>query len=117
VGGDDPDAAGSIMEGLVMSGLAMSLAGSSRPASGAEHVLSSFLGMQEAADRKVVEFHGKKTGVASVIITELYRRLALLPEINTHEDRTDWEAVYRAYGGELAEEMMKNEQAYDNRRN
>ncbi len=76
-------------------------------ASGAEHVLSHFWECKKLQAGRWVEFHGKKTGVASVMITELYRRLASLPAIETHEDRTDWKAVYEAYGGGLAEEMMK----------
>jgi glycerol-1-phosphate dehydrogenase [NAD(P)+] len=104
---NDTEAAQSIMEGLVMSGLAMSLANSSRPASGAEHVLSHFWECKKLQAGKWVEFHGKKTGVASVIITELYRRLAEVTMIETHKDLTDWDMVYKAYGGGFADEMMK----------
>ena len=43
VSGEDEEAAGSIMEGLILSGLGMKLAKSSRPASGAEHVVSHYL--------------------------------------------------------------------------
>lgn len=104
---NDTEAAGSIMEGLVMSGLAMSLAGSSRPASGAEHVLSHFWECKKLQADKWVEFHGKKTGVASVVITRLYHELSKYPAVKAHRDNTDWEAVKKAYGGELAVEMMK----------
>ena len=104
---NDTEAAGSIMEGLVMSGLAMSLAGSSRPASGAEHVLSHFWECKKLQAGKWVEFHGKKTGVAAVEITRLYHRLSTCPTVDVHPDNTDWEAVKLAYGGELTDEMMK----------
>ncbi len=104
---NDPEAAARIMEGLVMSGLAMSLAGSSRPASGAEHVLSHFWECKKLQAGLWTEFHGKKTGVASVLITELYWKLASYTSVETHADETDWDAVRAAYGGALTDEMMK----------
>jgi len=104
---NDTEAAESIMEGLVMSGLAMSLAGSSRPASGAEHVLSHFWECKKLQAGEQTELHGKKTGVASVLITKLYRDLAAAPSVTAYADMTDWDSVRKAYGGELAVEMMK----------
>ena len=105
---NDEEAAARVMEGLVLSGLAMKLAGSSRPASGAEHVLSHFWECKKLEAGLWPEFHGKKVGVASVIIIKLYRKLAA--EIETVEptrDKTDWDAVKKAYGPRLEDEMMK----------
>ncbi|NLL46641.1 MAG: sn-glycerol-1-phosphate dehydrogenase [Clostridiales bacterium] len=108
IASNDEKAAASVMEGLVLSGLAMKLAGSSRPASGAEHVLSHFWECKKLAAGLWPEFHGKKVGVASVIITKLYRKLAMEYEyIEPTPDTTDWEAVKAAYGPELEPEMMK----------
>ncbi len=104
---NDSQAAGIIMEGLVMTGIAMSFSGNSRPASGAEHVLSHFWECKKLQAGKWTEFHGKKTGVASILITDLYRKLAARERIQAHEDHTDWDAVRSAYGGALADEMMK----------
>ncbi len=105
---NDEAAAASVMEGLVMSGLAMMLAGSSRPASGGEHVLSHFWECKKLVAKRWPEYHGKKVGVATVIINSLYRRLASEHEsIEPTPDRTDWDAVKAAYGPELVEDMMK----------
>ena len=105
---NDEEAAARVMEGLVLSGLAMKLASSSRPASGAEHVLSHFWECKKLVDGKWTEFQGKKVGVASIIITHLYRKLVYEHEtVETTKDKTDWEAVKAAYGTELVPEMMK----------
>ena len=105
---NDEEAAARVMEGLVLSGLAMKLASSSRPASGAEHVLSHFWECKKLVAGKWTEFHGKKVGVASIIITHLYRKLVSEHEtVETTKDKTDWEAVKAAYGPELVPEMMK----------
>ena len=73
--------------------------GSSRPASGAEHVLSHFWECKKLQADKWVEFHGKKTGVASVVITRLYHELSKYPAVKAHRDNTDWEAVKRHTAG------------------
>ncbi len=104
---NDTETAAAMMEGLVMTGVAMSFTGNSRPASGAEHVLSHFWECKKLQAGEWPDFHGKKTGVASLLITELYRKLAGYPSVETHADDTDWEKVREAYGGRLADEMMK----------
>jgi len=95
---DDEAAAGAIMEALVLSGLAMKLAGSSRPASGAEHVVSHYLECYKLARGIWPEFHGKKVGVATLILNKLYRNLAERVEsVHATEDKTDWAKVYAAF--------------------
>jgi len=95
---DDEETAGAIMEALVLSGLAMKLAGCSRPASGAEHVISHYWECYKLARGIWPEFHGKKVGVASLVLTGIiYNLVDRLEEIETTEDRTDWEKVYAAF--------------------
>ncbi len=94
----DEETAGAIMEALVLSGLAMKLAGCSRPASGAEHVISHYWECYKLARGIWPEFHGKKVGVASLILTGIIHNLVdRLEEIETTEDKTDWEQVYAAF--------------------
>lgn len=105
---NDEETAKYIMEGLIMSGLAMKLAESSRPASGGEHVLSHFWECKKLEAGLWPEFHGKKVGVASVIVNSFYRMLASEHEsIEPTKDKTDWDAVKLAYGEKLTPEMMK----------
>ncbi len=105
---EDEEAAGAIMEALVLSGIAMKLALSSRPASGAEHVVSHYLECYKLARGIWPEFHGKKVGVATVFVNRLYRNIAeRLTEIAPHEDRTNWDEVYAAFSPEQIPEVEK----------
>ena len=76
VTGESEEAAGVIMESLVLSGLAMKLADSSRPASGAEHAVSHYWECYKLSRGIWPEFHGKKVGVASVLMSRIYRNVA-----------------------------------------
>lgn len=76
----DPEVLGRIMEGLVLTGVAMSLYGNSRPASGCEHHMSHYWEMIfEQQGRRPVP-HGTQVGVGTVLIlklTEALRRTAV----------------------------------------
>jgi glycerol-1-phosphate dehydrogenase [NAD(P)+] len=72
----DPDAMAGLIEGLVMSGLAMQAAASSRPASGAEHQFSHLWEMEGLGhDDDPPLSHGFKVGVGSLAIASLYERV------------------------------------------
>ena len=94
------EAAGAIMETLVLTGIAMKLADSSRPASGAEHMISHHLGMRKLDEGKIADFHGKKVGVATVTLSRLYHNFAALENVRVRPESVDWDAVYNAYGAE-----------------
>ncbi len=67
-----------LFNGLLLSGVAMSLAGSSAPASGGEHLLSHFLDMRESMTGREPELHGLQVGLGIILSTACYRRLAQL---------------------------------------
>lgn len=94
------EAAGAIMETLVLTGIAMRLADSSRPASGAEHIISHYLGMKKLENGEIADFHGKKVGVATVTLSKLYHNFADLEHLEFRRETIDWDAVYAAYGEE-----------------
>lgn len=71
----DPEAVGSLFLCLIMSGLAMQAARSSRPASGAEHQFSHLWEMTSLAYRGEEVSHGFKVGIGTVAIAALYERL------------------------------------------
>jgi glycerol-1-phosphate dehydrogenase [NAD(P)+] len=72
----DPAAMDGLIEGLVMSGLAMQAHASSRPASGAEHQFSHLWEMEGLGhDRRPPLSHGFKVGVGTVAVAALYERL------------------------------------------
>ena len=106
VSADDADTAGAIMEILVFTGLAMKLAESSRPASGGEHMISHMIGMRKLAEGKHADFHGKKVGVGTVTLCDLYHRAtAFTPDFRA--DTPDWERVYAAYGESIKENIIR----------
>ena len=75
----DEAAVEGLIEGLLMSGLAMQAAGSSRPASGAEHQFSHLwemegLGQEPPGDEPPLS-HGFKVGLGTISIAALYERL------------------------------------------
>lgn len=96
----DPQAAQAIMEGLVLSGICMTLANNTRPASGAEHLLSHYWEMKKLENGEPMPFHGAKVGVGTLITAKLYHDIAegKVGSPTFQEDNTDWEAVYKAYG-------------------
>ncbi len=106
VSAEDAETAGTIMEILVFTGLAMKLAEASRPASGAEHMISHMIGMRKLAEGRHADFHGKKVGVATVTLCDLYHK-ATATTPNFHSDTPDWERVYSAFGESIKENIIR----------
>ncbi|MBQ7095031.1 MAG: iron-containing alcohol dehydrogenase [Clostridia bacterium] len=105
---DDEETAGAIMEALIMTGLAMKLAGCSRPASGAEHVVSHYLECHKVIKGIWPDYHGRKVGVATVYCNRIYRNMAdRLETISCTKDPTDWEDVYAHYHESLHADVKK----------
>ncbi len=95
---EDEESAGAIMEALVLSGLAMSLEGTSRPASGSEHVLSHYWECYKLYRGLPQEFHGKKVGVATVIMTKLFRNVTERVEsVKVQPENLDWDKIYSMF--------------------
>ncbi|MEI7026286.1 sn-glycerol-1-phosphate dehydrogenase [Paenibacillus sp. y28] len=69
-----------LFDALLRSGLSMMLIGHSRPASGGEHHLSHMWEMECLKEERPQLLHGAKVGVASVLLAQVYRRLALRAE-------------------------------------
>lgn len=102
----DAETAGTIMEILVFTGLAMKLAEASRPASGAEHMISHMIGMRKLAEGKHADFHGKKVGVATVTLCDLYHKAtAFTPDFRP--DTPDWDRVYAAFGENIKDNIIR----------
>ena len=84
----DPEVLGKIMEGLVLSGVAMSLYGNSRPASGCEHHMSHYWETIFAQRGQRPVPHGTQVGVGTVLI------LKAVEELLTR--KVDFDAARRA---------------------
>ena len=93
----DLDALAGLVEGLMLSGLAMQVAGSSRPASGAEHYFSHLWeleGLAHGVDGGPPPEHGLKVGVGSVAIAAFYERFLRrdLRDVDVDARRAAWPA-------------------------
>jgi len=71
----DPAAIEGLYRALILSGCAMTLQGSSLPASGGEHLVSHTLDMKAHVDRRPHDLHGRQVGVATIFAAALYRRI------------------------------------------
>ncbi len=71
----DPDALGVLMDALLISGISMSAAGSSAPASGGEHLISHLWDMTAPYRGRRVGLHGAQVGVATLLTAGLYHIL------------------------------------------
>lgn len=109
---NDEKAAKRVMEALVLSGLSMTFAGVSRPASGAEHMIAHFWEVKKTEMGEISDYHGRKVGVATLLISEEYLKLAEIKEVFPSAEKIDWKNVERLYGPVLAPEMMKTNSSH-----
>lgn len=94
----DPAAIEGLFQALLYSGLSMTLAGTSFPASGGEHMVSHVLDMKAMADGRPHDYHGRQVGLGTILAAALYERLLVLeqPRWAIRQDATD-----AAYWGPL----------------
>lgn len=119
IGSGDVQAIEGLFHGLLISGAAMSLAGSSAPASGGEHLLSHFLDMREPLTGRTPELHGLQVGLGIILSTACYRRLAelslvdLKPVASSAFDKakTQIPSIWGKYAGEVAKQFENKHEA------
>jgi glycerol-1-phosphate dehydrogenase [NAD(P)+] len=100
----EPGPLGRLVEGLMLGGLAMQSAQTSRPASGAEHQFSHLWDMEGHTHRGEAPSHGFKVGVATVAVARLYEALLAIDL-----ERLDPAAAARAWaeGGQPDEATLR----------
>jgi glycerol-1-phosphate dehydrogenase [NAD(P)+] len=74
----DPAAIQALFEALLLTGVGMTMAGTSAPASGGEHLISHTLDMLALRDHRPHDLHGRQVGIGTVLALELYRRVLAL---------------------------------------
>lgn len=117
----DPDAFEGLVEGLVLSGLAMQAYGGTRPASGAEHYFSHLWELERlGADLNPPLSHGFKVAIGSLAMTAFYDSLLAkdLSQIDLEEvasRRTPWEQIEAdirgTFEGALADNAVRETRA------
>lgn len=86
----DRSATAGLVGSLMLSGLAMSVAGSSSPASGGEHLISHYIDMTAHAFDLSYDFHGCQVGVGTLTTAHIYERLRAM-----HPDSIDVDACVK----------------------
>lgn len=119
----DPQVIGDIMEGLVLTGVAMSFVGNSRPAAGCEHHMCHFWETLELQEGRIPVLHGTKVAVGTVMIlkmTELLRQggrpdFDKAREAAKAYDAEAWKAeVERVYGASASTIIALEEKSQKN---
>lgn len=70
-----PEALEALFHALLLTGVAMTMAETSAPASGGEHLVSHTLDMMSSLDGVPHDLHGRQVGVGTVLASALYRRI------------------------------------------
>lgn len=111
----DSKAIKEVMEGLVLTGIAMSFVGTSRPASGSEHHLSHCWEMKALENGVKIAPHGIQIGVSEILIAYLYKWLLdkknQIDFLNIKNQMKDfdeiiWEKNIKNYFGENAKNII-----------
>ena len=98
----DDEAIESIMEALVLTGIAMSFVGNSRPASGSEHHMSHYWEMKFLFQERKAILHGIKVGIGTVASSYMYHQL-----INEQPDFAKARKTARQFDKEQWEKEMR----------
>lgn len=111
----DPDAVKAVTEALVLTGVAMSFVGNSRPASGCEHHMSHYWEMKELMDGRTPALHGTQVGVGMILAMKLYHNLAKeRPDFEALKkrdfDKEEWTRKIREYYGAAADGILTLEE-------
>lgn len=92
----------SIIEGLILSGMCIGMTGSSRPASGEEHLLSHTWEMLGLIHGRETHLHGNQVGIGTEIILHIYQYLLT---VDIHKVYA--EGKFRAFTREKWEQNIK----------
>jgi len=103
---NDEYTAGKIFEALLKTGIGMSFAKNSRPASGSEHIIAHLIECVDLREDIIPNFHGDDVGVCTLEMLKLYNRLAEKDTIDTQNETVNWDDVYSFYG-EMADDIRK----------
>lgn len=97
----DEQTVGKIMEALVLTGIAMSFVGNSRPASGSEHHISHYWEMMFLHEGKKAVLHGTKVGIGTVAVSQMYDWLWEMPVDFELARQTAWTRSYDTWAKEI----------------
>lgn len=98
-----------LMKIQLISGLNITIMGNSRPASGAEHLISHVLEMYQECRGQLPSFHGLQVAIGTYITLKAYE--ALMQDIHFAKEKTSIEdrrkLLINFFGGQIADEFQK----------
>lgn len=95
---NDEEAAASVFEGLLYTGMAMGFMKNSHPASGAEHMMAHLIECRELLEGITPNYHGEDVGVCTLIMLKYYRELVKREKVVFRKEQNDWQSIYAAFG-------------------
>ena len=112
----EPRAIEALFQALVYSGVSMTMAGTSSPASGGEHMISHVLDMTAAIHDVPHDYHGRQVGLGTIFACALYERVLALdtPRFQLRVEPTDeayWQSLTSVVEEEHALKRRKAERA------
>ena len=109
-----------LTDGIMRSGLTMTIIGTSTPSSGSEHVISHYWDLLALSNGRKKMFHGTQVGIATPIAVRLFdflssypikKKIDIIHLKNTYQDKdstiTFLQKKYGSYGNELWEQIEK----------
>ncbi|MGA9349573.1 MAG: sn-glycerol-1-phosphate dehydrogenase [Anaerolineae bacterium] len=100
-----PKAMAALFHGLLLTGIAMTMAETSSPASGGEHLVSHTLDMMSSLDGVPHDLHGRQVGIGTVLASEVYRRVISIESPDFSRAPMDFD---KEFWGVLGDEIETN---------
>jgi glycerol-1-phosphate dehydrogenase [NAD(P)+] len=100
----DPEAMEALFRALLLTGVAMTMAETSAPASGGEHLVSHTLDMTAPERGEEHDLHGRQVGVGTILAAALYERVLAVGSPEFQRPQTE---VHREWWGPLAPAVEK----------
>lgn len=111
-----PESLEALYRGLLLTGVSMTMAESSAPSSGGEHMVSHTLDMMSSVDNVPHDLHGRQVGVGTILASELYRRVLAVesPSFSVpriHIDKAFWGRLTENVAHQYAQKVDRLQQA------
>ena len=112
----DPASFQALFTALFYSSIAMTITGTSSPASGGEHLISHTLDMLATRDGHTHDLHGRQVGVCSILMAALYEHIMAIdqPEFQDpppHVDESFWGSLTPIVAEEYQQKLPKMSRA------
>lgn len=89
-----PAAIEALFNALLYSGIAMTVVGTSAPASGGEHLLSHTLDMMSGIDGVAHDLHGRQVGLGAIFASAIYERIFRIETPRCHSFPTEIDSIF-----------------------